>query len=450
MKGTKAQKGITLIALIITIVTLLILASVAISSIQNDGILSYTENVVNQYNQSQRDEQSVLDQYLDYLKGEQWVTIYEGPGTTVDGFVVIANKHLFESGRTYKITVESDEFSGTVETKAILAYSENGYQAYMLFGVTDGEAVTANSLPEYMTILQNMPEDAIFSNICGVNIVDPTDGNMSAIAKVESTSDCEYTVTKIEEKVEPEKEEDPSLIFEGGIIVGAVGAGGTELVGLKREMLLTKTYRLELLVNGIATTIYTQPTAFGYNIAALGSDLDNGIIAIIGNVVVLINGDNISCILTAIYEDGVADNYVEENGFEAIKSTSSDGWFLTKTPNTSYVVPETVDGKPITRVFLDLISGTPTFVNNVDIGIYDTYVQGREYKIVSTDLDVVGSLLEKLAVAPMGSIIDLTECGDELTFSDYVLENLTTRGNTLHVTSAVKTKYPDNTSIVVP
>ena len=37
----RKQKGITLVALIITIVVLLILAGVAIGAIKNDGILQY-------------------------------------------------------------------------------------------------------------------------------------------------------------------------------------------------------------------------------------------------------------------------------------------------------------------------------------------------------------------------------------------------------------------------
>ena len=43
-RKTKMEKGITLIALIITIVVLLILAATAISSITNDGVLQYAQN----------------------------------------------------------------------------------------------------------------------------------------------------------------------------------------------------------------------------------------------------------------------------------------------------------------------------------------------------------------------------------------------------------------------
>ncbi len=67
MKSTKTNKGITLVALIITIVVLLILAAVAISSITNDGILHYAQNAASSYNQAQRNEAGILEGYLDYL-----------------------------------------------------------------------------------------------------------------------------------------------------------------------------------------------------------------------------------------------------------------------------------------------------------------------------------------------------------------------------------------------
>ena len=67
MKRTKEQKGITLIALIITIVVLLILAAVAINSIQNDGILHYAQNAADSWNKAQANEQAMLGDYLNYL-----------------------------------------------------------------------------------------------------------------------------------------------------------------------------------------------------------------------------------------------------------------------------------------------------------------------------------------------------------------------------------------------
>ena len=64
MKKTKSQSGITLIALIITILVLLILAGVAIKSIQDGGILTKAEQAADKYAQAQNDEQEMLDEYV--------------------------------------------------------------------------------------------------------------------------------------------------------------------------------------------------------------------------------------------------------------------------------------------------------------------------------------------------------------------------------------------------
>ena len=70
---TKQEKGITLMALIVTIVVLLVLATVAISSIKNDGIISKAQDVANKFNQAQTNEQGILDEYLSYLEGDSGV-----------------------------------------------------------------------------------------------------------------------------------------------------------------------------------------------------------------------------------------------------------------------------------------------------------------------------------------------------------------------------------------
>ena len=49
MKKAKTQKGITKIALIITILVLLILAVVAIGTVQNTGIITHAQNAKSQY-----------------------------------------------------------------------------------------------------------------------------------------------------------------------------------------------------------------------------------------------------------------------------------------------------------------------------------------------------------------------------------------------------------------
>ena len=454
MKRTKEQKGITLIALIITIVILLILASVAISSIQNDGILSYTENVVNKYNQTQRDEQSVIDKYLGYLKGDEWVTIYEGTETTVDGMLVLANKFLFTEGNSYRITVESDEFTGTVETKAILAESGNGSKVYILFGVTGGQAVTANSLNEYITILENMPEDAVYSIIVGGNIFNPTEGTMSVIGKMESTSDCEYTVRKIEEKAENNGE----LIFEGSLALN--GTELTPIEGIKRNISpLVKTYRLDLIVDGVETTVYTevgrifsQVSAFaligGSDFLFVGTEGNQSFAKLFMNAV--------TCEIAAIYEVGDVSNYVEESGFGAFYDSNNGTWDLVHTPSTDFVVPETVAGRTINRVILDSImyqggDRVITFTKDIEVDYYDCIARNLKFKIVSTDSEVVNSMVQRiLDKTNNGIVIDLTECGDDIEFTNDTLTVISSKGLTINVTSAVKAKYQDNEYIVVP
>jgi len=75
MKKTKTQKGITLIALLITIVVLLILAAVAISSITNDNILGYATNAAKDYNAAVNYEAGAFEEYEKFL-GEYASTKY--------------------------------------------------------------------------------------------------------------------------------------------------------------------------------------------------------------------------------------------------------------------------------------------------------------------------------------------------------------------------------------
>lgn len=70
MIKTKAENGITLIALIITIVVLLILAVVAVNEIITDGILEHASNSTNQYNQSVEKESKYLQNYTDIINNK--------------------------------------------------------------------------------------------------------------------------------------------------------------------------------------------------------------------------------------------------------------------------------------------------------------------------------------------------------------------------------------------
>ncbi len=58
----KEQKGITLVALIITIIVLLILAVVAIAAVSGDGIINYSKNAKNAYQNAANEENTFLNQ----------------------------------------------------------------------------------------------------------------------------------------------------------------------------------------------------------------------------------------------------------------------------------------------------------------------------------------------------------------------------------------------------
>ena len=139
IRKSKAQKGITLVALIITIVVLLILAAVAISSIQNDGILQYAQNAADNWNRAAANEQAMLGDYLNYLNnmgsGNGGVDIDVTDGTTMFAKTtntkiedIYGNKITIPAG--FKISVENTGYTkDTIDvTKGVVIVDSTGNQ----------------------------------------------------------------------------------------------------------------------------------------------------------------------------------------------------------------------------------------------------------------------------------------------------------------------------------
>ena len=59
----KQQKGITLVALVITIIILLILAGISIATLQGSGLFSNTKEAKNASENAQIEENSTLNDY---------------------------------------------------------------------------------------------------------------------------------------------------------------------------------------------------------------------------------------------------------------------------------------------------------------------------------------------------------------------------------------------------
>ena len=70
MQRIKRKNGITLVALIITIIILLILAGVSLSFVFNGGILDKSQQAVNEYENASQKEQDLLDKIDKYLENE--------------------------------------------------------------------------------------------------------------------------------------------------------------------------------------------------------------------------------------------------------------------------------------------------------------------------------------------------------------------------------------------
>ena len=442
MRKTRTENGITLMALIITIVVLLVLATVAISSIKNDGIISKTQDVANKFNQAQTNEQGILDQYLSYLQGEQWVTIYEGDTETVNGELLLANKHLFKAGKTYKITVKSKEFSGEVTTVAVLAYTSSSLEYYVLFGVNGGNAITASSMEEYEKLQDTIGENATV--VMGANTSDSTNGNMSGIILEGNT--CEYKITKIEQKVEQQTDTTPQgeLIFEGELAL--TYGGGTEISNLVGTFRPERKYKLNLTINGENAVLYTFSDIYG----GLDCLYNDEVILIMMDRHMIANAEGL--ILNSIYDIGPSDNYVGENGFYVWRPVGYDEWELMKSPQTNYIIPETVGGMTVSGVCLDMISGTPTFDRVVELVFTGEYMKLDGIKVIINDkefIELIISYMFHFSYPCLNEGIDLTECGDDIEFSEEIFTKYESMKNEynidwkIYVTSAVKANYAD-------
>lgn len=74
----KSEKGITLVALIITVIVLLILAGVAISTVMgNEGILTKSKNAVEAYKNAEQNEALVIENA--YQQMNYYYDIYSTP-----------------------------------------------------------------------------------------------------------------------------------------------------------------------------------------------------------------------------------------------------------------------------------------------------------------------------------------------------------------------------------
>ena len=104
----KQEKGITLIALVVTIVVLLILAGVSISLVlNNNGVISKSKDARNQYAEAQTNEEKHFNEVTDWIDTKVGDTTGGGSVTKIDG-VPIPDGYYYVGGTKAKGLVISD------------------------------------------------------------------------------------------------------------------------------------------------------------------------------------------------------------------------------------------------------------------------------------------------------------------------------------------------------
>ena len=128
MNENKVERGITLIALIITIIILLILAVVTIGSMKNSNIITYAQNAANDYETGKDKEKGILSQYETILDEQQGI----GPWKLQEDGITIKN------GKTREIKTIGD----TIENDVVLAATGGTKNTYIkpwaIIGVENG------------------------------------------------------------------------------------------------------------------------------------------------------------------------------------------------------------------------------------------------------------------------------------------------------------------------
>ena len=104
----KQEEGITLIALVVTIVVLLILAGVSISLVlNNNGVISKAKDAKNQYAEAQTNDEKQLNEVSDWIDTKVGDTTGGGSVTKIDG-VPIPEGYYYVGGTKAKGLVISD------------------------------------------------------------------------------------------------------------------------------------------------------------------------------------------------------------------------------------------------------------------------------------------------------------------------------------------------------
>ena len=193
-KKINREKGITLIALVITIIILLILAGISISALTNQGLFKNAKEAKNRTENSQKEEQEILNQYEDELnrhlsnndKTEEKLVDKVNDGTIKIGDYV---KYTPDTASTDSILQELNTYSGSDKntTSTLTQESLN----WRVLDVKDGQVRLISELPTTSKI-----------TLSGYN------GYNNAVKLLDDTCSTLYSNSKFASKVQNLKIED--------------------------------------------------------------------------------------------------------------------------------------------------------------------------------------------------------------------------------------------------
>ena len=194
MKKYKSQKGITLIALVITIIILLILAGISISALTNQGLFKNAKEAQNATEKAEEEQGKVLNEYEDeinkYLengdkKAEKLVDKVNDGTIKVGDYV----KYTPDIASTTEILQELNTYSGSdANTTSTLTQESLNWR---VLDVKDGQVRLISELPTTSTIA-----------LKGYN------GYNNAVRLLDDTCNTLYNSSKLASKVQNLKIED--------------------------------------------------------------------------------------------------------------------------------------------------------------------------------------------------------------------------------------------------
>ena len=347
-KNYQNQNGITLIALVVTIVVLLILAGVSLNALfGNNGIIKRAQDAQNKMDEATQND-------LDAINGlNEWIDGESTGGDTGEALDIIERYVLGEDkkGISYTTIVDMDTWIFT--NNEIISNAENSLK----------------TLSMAMDLFKSELEVAFeYSNRQYIMAIDGNTGITKAVKKYEL------------------KTYEPKKIYDGSIKLKDDGTSVKDLGELK----LTKKYKIVYTENGETKEYITTSGNYGALLTPGLTLLNKFSFSIRSDDVYFLlysqsKGRNIE--IKQIYEIGEAENFVEENGFMAY--FLGDEWGIMQTPIGSYTVPSTVKGKQITAVYLDYMSGNAIFTQPFKVYSLVDKIWGPNVKILTSDISFI-------------------------------------------------------------